>query len=61
MNTNRYIYNKKIVEIINSWIENYPDLRFNQILADLHLDNPLEDFHEESDITYNKIIQSLRK
>lgn len=63
--TKRQDDNKVILDIISHYVENYPDLRFGQILVDTKaiklVDTPagiiVEDpFNEEPEVTLNRML-----
>jgi len=49
----RQEYNYKCLDILKEMVENYPDMRFMQILSNVGIDEI--DFYEESVDTFNKI------
>lgn len=60
----RQYYNLKIVDALYVFFETYPEMRFFQGLQNLKLQFPEnindnmfipDNFHEESEVTYNKI------
>lgn len=58
----RHKYNTKILEALKIYIDKYPDLRFIQALWNLRLvDRNTDKFYEESEVTYNHIIDLLTK
>lgn len=52
---NRQEYNLKILDIIRNKVQEYPDMRFHQILRALGISNSEDQFYEESKITLNRI------
>lgn len=65
----RFITNKEIIKNLNSLVDEYRDLRFNQIFLNFilgvdHQTSPetwCELFHEESDVTLDKIRANIAK
>jgi len=55
----RSYYNAKILHILKLIINKNPNMRFNQILWKLNIENGEDRFYEESRITYKKVINSL--
>lgn len=55
MSNMRYENNKKILEILNREVEEYPDFRFIQLLWKLGIVNNEDRFYEESNETLEKI------
>lgn len=48
--------NRELINIIKSWVEAYPDLRFNQILSNLGVTMKGEDkYYEESSETLKRV------
>ena len=56
---NRLYYNLKLLHILRRKINENPDLRFQQLLWNLGIENGNDRFYEESKITYNKVINNL--
>ena len=56
---NRLYYNLKLLHILKIKINENPDLRFQQILLNLGIEDGNDRFYEESKITYNKVINNL--
>lgn len=50
-------YNKKIIEILITYLDTCKDMRFGQMLINLKLNDI--DWNEESSKTYNKLIDFL--
>lgn len=65
----RFISNKEIVKHLNNLVDEYRDLRFNQIFLNFilgvdhqaSLETWYELFHEESDVTLDKIKANIAK
>ena len=67
----RLNYNKKILELIESMMDTFPDLRFNQILSNLNINKSLiennmvigvqDNYYEESKNTYLEAKKSYDK
>ena len=55
---NRLYYNLKLLHILRRKINENPDLRFQQLLWNLGIENGNDRFYEESKITYNKVINN---
>lgn len=57
---NRQDANIKILEILKTYLEKYPDIRFNQLLHNLNIIEPNRDsFYDESDIVFKKVNNSI--
>lgn len=56
---NRQDYNFKILDIIRAKAQEFPDMRFYQLLWLLGISNGEDQFYEESEITLNKINEVL--
>lgn len=54
---NRQEYNLKILDIIRAKAQEYPDMRFHQLLWAVEGDQ----FYEESEVTLSRILETLRK
>ena len=54
---NRNKYNDMILQVISSYFEKYPEIRFGQMLINLKLNDI--DWNEESSKTYNKLIDLI--
>ena len=52
-------YNKKIIEILITYLDTTKDMRFGQALVNLGLNSI--DWNEESSKTYNKLIDLICK
>lgn len=58
----RQVYNREIAKIVSHFIEEYPDLRYCQILSMLGISENGEDrFNEEPYDTYEKVCSRLEK
>ena len=58
---NRQEYNLKILDIIRAKAQEYPDMRFHQLLWALGATVEGDQFYEESEVTLNRILETLRK
>lgn len=56
---NRQEYNLKILDVIRNKVQEYPGMRFHQILWVLGISNGEDQFYEESETTLNKINKIL--
>jgi hypothetical protein len=71
MKTNRHRYNRLILKELEKEIERHPTGRFWQIIYNLSIVNGyqrsdgsmdiLDEYNRESEATYNKIIETLKK
>lgn len=50
--------NQKILEILKEKVEEYPDLRFIQLLMNLNVIDHEDRFYEESNITLKRIMDN---
>ena len=57
----RHEYNLEIIQLIKEYIDIYPELRFIQLLWLLNVVNNMDRFHEESEITLNKIKATIER
>lgn len=55
----RLYYNIKLLRIIKIIMNKNPNLRFQQILWKLGIENGDDRFYEESSITYKRVINNL--
>ena len=56
MNNNRQQYNKDIIKLLETYINKYPDISFQQMLYNLNIiENNKDKFNEESKETFNKL------
>jgi len=60
MNTNRAMYNQRIIELLLQFTKQYPDIRFEQMLEILEKDAPKDTFYEESQVTYERMAKNFR-
>ena len=58
---NRQEYNLKILDIIRAKAQEYPDMRFYQLLWAFGVTIEEEQFYEESEITFNRLLKTLHK
>ena len=58
---NRQEYNLKILDIIRAKAQEYPDMRFHQLLWAFGATVEGDQFYEESKVTLNRILKTLRK
>ena len=58
---NRQEYNLKILDIIRVKAQEYPDMRFHQLLWVFRATVEGDQFYEESEVTLNRILETLRK
>lgn len=56
---NRQDYNFKIIDIIRAKAQEFPDMRFHQLLWLLGISNGEDQFYEESEITLDRINKIL--
>ena len=58
---NRQEYNLKILDIIRAKAQEYPNMRFHQLLWVFGATVEGDQFYEESEVTLNRILKTLRK
>lgn len=58
---NRQEYNLKILDIIRAKAQEYPDMRFYQLLWAFGVTTEGDQFYEESEVTFNRILETLHK
>lgn len=58
---NRQEYNLKILDIIRAKAQEYPDMRFHQLLWVFGATVEGDQFYEESEVTLNRLLEVLRK
>lgn len=58
---NRQEYNLKILDIIRAKVQEYPDMRFHQLLWAFGATIEGDQFYEESEVTLDRIKKTLRK
>ena len=58
---NRQEYNLKILDIIRAKAQEYPDMRFHQLLWAFGATVEEDQFYEESEVTLDRIKKTLRK
>ena len=58
---NRQKYNLKILDIIKAKAQEYPDMRFHQLLWAFGITIEEDQFYEESEVTFNRLLKTLHK
>ena len=58
---NRQEYNLKILDIIRAKAQEYPNMRFHQLLWAFGATVEGDQFYEESEVTLNRLLEVLRK
>ena len=58
---NRQEYNLKILDIIKAKVQEYPDIRFHQLLWTFDVTIEGDQFYEESEVTFNRLLKTLHK
>ena len=58
---NRQEYNLKILDIIRAKAQEYPDMRFHQLLWAFGITIEGDQFYEEYKVTCNRLLETLRK
>lgn len=58
---NRQEYNLKILDIIRAKAQEYPDMRFHQLLWAFGVTTEGDQFYEESKVTFNRLLETLHK
>ena len=58
---NRQEYNLKILDIIRAKAQEYPDIRFHQLLWAFSVTIEGDQFYEESEVTFNRLLKTLHK
>ena len=58
---NRQEYNLKILDIIIAKAQEYPDMRFHQLLQAFGVTIEGDQFYEESEVTFNRLLKTLHK
>lgn len=58
---NRQEYNLKILDIIRAKAQEYPDMRFHQLLWAFGATIEGDQFYEESEVTFNRLLETLHK
>ena len=58
---NRQEYNLKILDIIRAKAQEYPDMRFHQLLWAFGATVEGDQFYEESEVTFNRLLKTLHK
>lgn len=58
---NRQEYNLKILDIIRAKAQECPDMRFHQLLWAFGVTTEGDQFYEESEVTFNRLLETLHK
>lgn len=58
---NRQEYNLKILDIIRAKAQEYPDMGFHQLLWAFGATIEGDQFYEESEVTFNRLLETLHK
>lgn len=58
---NRQEYNLKILDIIRAKAKECPDIRFHQLLWVFGVTIEGDQFYEESEVTFNRLLKTLHK
>lgn len=58
---NKQEYNLKILDIIRAKAQEYPDMRFHQLLWAFGVSIKGDQFYEESEMTFNRLLETLHK
>lgn len=58
---NRQEYNLKILDIIRAKAQECPDMRFHQLLWAFGVTTEGDQFYEESEMTFNRLLETLHK
>lgn len=58
---NRQEYNLKILDIIRAKAQEYPDMSFHQLLWAFGATIEGDQFYEESEVTFNRLLETLHK
>ena len=58
---NRQEYNLKILDIIKAKAQECPDMRFHQLLWAFGATVEGDQFYEESEVTFNRLLKTLHK
>ena len=58
---NKQEYNLKILDIIRVKAQEYPDMRFHQLLWAFGIIIEEDQFYEESEVTFNRLLKTLHK
>ena len=58
---NRQEYNLKILDIIKAKVQECPDMRFYQLLWAFGVTIEGDQFYEESEVTFNRLLKTLHK
>ena len=58
---NRQEYNLKILDIIKAKAQECPDMRFHQLLWTFSVTIKGDQFYEESEVTFNRLLKTLHK
>lgn len=58
---NRQECNLKILDIIRTKVQECPDMRFHQLLWAFGVSTEEDQFYEESEVTFNRLLKTLHK
>ena len=58
---NRQEYNLKILDTIKAKAQECPDMRFHQLLWAFGVTIEEDQFYEESEVTFNRLLKTLHK
>lgn len=58
---NRQEYNLKILDIIRAKVQEFPNMRFHQLLWAFCVSTEDDQFYEESEVTFNRLLKALHK
>lgn len=58
---NRQECNLKILDIIRTKAQECPDMRFHQLLWAFGVSTEEDQFYEESEVTFNRLLKTLHK
>ena len=58
---NRQEYNLKILDIIKAKAQEYPDMRFHQLLWAVSITIEGDQSYEESEVIFNRLLKTLHK
>ena len=58
---NRQEYNLKILDTIKAKAQEYPDMRFHQLLWAFGVTIEGDELYEESKVTFNRLLKTLHK
>lgn len=58
---NRQECNLKILDTIRAKVQECPDMRFHQLLWAFGVSTEEDQFYEESEVTFNRLLKTLHK